>query len=186
MNDVDDMLAVSRGDSEAFERIVNRHSEGLINHIRYGCGVRRIQDAEDVAQETFIRLFGMSQRYSPQGSLTGLLRTIAKNVVIDLHRKSKRNPSLSEELDMIGVSPSSESDRAATIEASEVVGEIVSELPFYQQFAVEAMSEGYTIPQISEMFGCCESTTKSRLRLARSKVVDVIEDLFPDLELIQT
>jgi RNA polymerase sigma-70 factor (ECF subfamily) len=54
--------------------------------------LRREEDAEDVAQETFIRVFRALDRYDPARSFTAWMFTIAARLSIDVLRRRKQSP----------------------------------------------------------------------------------------------
>lgn len=82
------MLAVAQGDQAAFTEIVTRHLTPVVNFAwRY---VGRRSDAEDVAQEAFIRLWRHAPDWEDQGfSVRSWIYRIAYNLCIDELRKRK-------------------------------------------------------------------------------------------------
>lgn len=80
----------AKGDERAFAEILNRHQDAV-----YGFGLRLLrhpQDAEDAAQETFLRFFKAAGRYRAQASLKTYLLRIMKNLCIDFYRKKTPEP----------------------------------------------------------------------------------------------
>jgi RNA polymerase sigma-70 factor (ECF subfamily) len=89
------MLRYQRGDAEAFRSLAIRHRIGVMSFaFRY---VSDSQVAEDVFQDTFLRLIRQAKRYKPQAKFTTLLYTIARNLCIDHLRKMehRKHQSLS-------------------------------------------------------------------------------------------
>ena len=79
------MLRYQRGDAEAFRTLILRHRIGVTSFAyRY---VGDSQVAEDIFQETFLRLIQKVKRYKAQAKFTTLLYTIARNLCIDHLRK---------------------------------------------------------------------------------------------------
>lgn len=75
------------GNGEAFARIVEKHSGRLINFLfRY---TRDRAAAEDLAQETFLRLYRSAPGLKPNASLSTVLYRIAYNLAVDLSRRKK-------------------------------------------------------------------------------------------------
>ncbi len=75
----------ARGDENAFAEIMNRHQDAV-----YGFGLRMLslpQEAEDAAQETFLRFYKAAGRYRATASLRTYLIKIMKNLCIDFYRK---------------------------------------------------------------------------------------------------
>ena len=82
------MVAVARGDKDAFTEIVSRHLNAVIHFaVRY---VGHRAEAEDVAQEAFIRIWKHAAKWEPQGfSFRSWLYKITYNLCIDELRKRK-------------------------------------------------------------------------------------------------
>ena len=76
-SDDDLMLRAAAGHDDAFERLVERHMPQLL---RYCC--KQVCDArlgEEIAQETWLKLWAYRTRYQPQGKFRVLLYTTARN-----------------------------------------------------------------------------------------------------------
>ncbi|MFZ4394695.1 MAG: RNA polymerase sigma factor [Kiritimatiellia bacterium] len=90
----DDRILMQRacqGDREAFTELVRRHQRPLMNFFRR-CGVQT--DAEDLVQQTFIRLYRYRDRYQPSAKLTTFLYLLARQVWIDELRRRQRTERL--------------------------------------------------------------------------------------------
>jgi RNA polymerase sigma-70 factor (ECF subfamily) len=81
------MQRACQGDREAFAGLVRRHQRLLLNFFRR-CGVQT--DAEDLVQQTFIRLYRYRDRYTPRAKLTTFLYLLARQVWIDELRRRQR------------------------------------------------------------------------------------------------
>ncbi len=87
MHDEDDelMLRLQGGDEVAFEELVHRHQSPLI-----GFFFRHLRDwqlAEDLTQETLLRLHSNSWDYLPRGTFKAWMYRIARNLLIDTTRR---------------------------------------------------------------------------------------------------
>ncbi|GAB5499566.1 MAG: RNA polymerase sigma factor [Pseudohongiellaceae bacterium] len=83
------MDAVCRGDRKAYQSLVHRHSKA-ISHYAYRL-LGSEADAEDVTQETFLRLWINACKWQPdKARLTTWLHRIAHNLCVDLQRKQGR------------------------------------------------------------------------------------------------
>ncbi|MEI8242360.1 MAG: RNA polymerase sigma factor [bacterium] len=85
------MQRACQGDREAFAELVRRHQRPLLNFFRR-CGV--YTDAEDLVQQTFIRLYRYRDRYTPRAKLTTFLYLLARQVWIDELRRRQRTERL--------------------------------------------------------------------------------------------
>jgi RNA polymerase sigma-70 factor (ECF subfamily) len=83
------MDAVCRGDRKAYQSLVHRHSKA-ISHYAYRL-LGSEADAEDVTQETFLRLWINAGKWRPdKARLTTWLHRIAHNLCVDFQRKQGR------------------------------------------------------------------------------------------------
>ena len=94
--DLELMLAVRDGDEAAFRALVERHQLPLVNFFaRLGSG----DAAEDLAQQTFLRLYKYRTRYEPRARFTTFLYMMARQIRIDSLRKLQRVKRLKEEFE---------------------------------------------------------------------------------------
>jgi RNA polymerase sigma-70 factor (ECF subfamily) len=86
--DVRLMRLVSRGDTSAFENLIERH-QALVA----GTAARMLgsnSDVEDIAQQVFIRVWKSARRYVPRAKFTTWLLKITRNLVFNELRRAKR------------------------------------------------------------------------------------------------
>jgi RNA polymerase sigma-70 factor (ECF subfamily) len=84
------MLAFQKGDTHAFETLLTRHEKGV-----YRFAMRMLGDsmqAEEVAQESFLRVIQSAARYKAKAGFRNYLYRIARNLCIDLLRRRPREP----------------------------------------------------------------------------------------------
>ena len=94
-SDRDLMTQARAGDQAAFALLIRRHQDPLLNFFRR-MGVSN--DAEDLVQETFLRLFKYRKKYEPRAKFTTFLYRLAGQVRVDWWRKAERQRRLSEKL----------------------------------------------------------------------------------------
>jgi RNA polymerase sigma-70 factor (ECF subfamily) len=90
--DVRLMLRVRADEAGAFEELVERFQHrliGVMNHI-----VGHAQEAEDLAQEVFLRVYRARKTYHPRCKFTTWLFTIANNLALNCLRSRQRKPVL--------------------------------------------------------------------------------------------
>ena len=85
------MQRACQGDREAFATLVRHYQRPLLNFFRR-CGVQT--DAEDLVQQTFLRLYRYRDRYTPRAKLTTFLYLLARQVWIDEIRRRQRTERL--------------------------------------------------------------------------------------------
>lgn len=89
------LLQVGRGDREAFARLY-----GLTRGAVYALALSLLRDAheaQDVAQDAFVRVWESAPSYRPQGSPMAWLLTVARNLALSRLRQSGRQTALDEE-----------------------------------------------------------------------------------------
>ena len=77
------------GDNDGFVEIVKDYKDGLMLYINGY--VKNIYTAEELMQDTFVRLVEKRPRFSPKYSFKTWLYTIGRNLAIDYLRKSSRH-----------------------------------------------------------------------------------------------
>jgi RNA polymerase sigma-70 factor, ECF subfamily len=87
------MARLVAGDGAALNHLLERHATRLFHYL-----IRLTQNesvAEELAHETFVRVFRHAHRYKPAQRFSTWLYTIATNLVRDRHRRHVRHPHLS-------------------------------------------------------------------------------------------
>ena len=100
--DVRLMLQVRNNDPQAFAELVNRYQARLIAVLQHMLG--QAQEAEDLAQEVFLRVYKTREQYTPTAKFSTWLFRIANNLALNALRDRKRRPIVNK-----GVPSSSES-----------------------------------------------------------------------------
>jgi len=170
VNDAELMSRVSCGDREAFAQLVDRHKNGLVNYLTR---LTRSRDrAEELAQESFLRLYQHSARYQEQGQLVPFLFRIATNLLRSEERRARRWRLLSLKFSSNGRDPRpSPQGRLLKEEATEHVVRALAELPLkYRSPLVLREMEGWSYQDIAATLGCGEGTVKSRIHRGRTRL----------------
>src|SRR5437764_14968205 len=87
--DVRLMRLVGRGDTSAFENLVERHQSLVTGTVARMLGSN--SDVEDIAQQVFIRVWKSARRYVPRAKFTTWLLKITRNLVFNELRRAKRH-----------------------------------------------------------------------------------------------
>jgi RNA polymerase sigma factor (sigma-70 family) len=87
--DVRLMALVGRGDTAAFEDLIERHQSLVAGTIARMLGSN--SDVEDIAQQVFIRVWKSAGRYVARAKFTTWLLKITRNLVFNELRRSKRH-----------------------------------------------------------------------------------------------
>lgn len=92
--DVELMLQVrDTNDSEIFRELIERHQNAVIGTIAKMLG--NANEAEDIAQQVFLRLWKSRSRYKPSAKFTTFLYTITRNLVFNESRRRSRRKETS-------------------------------------------------------------------------------------------
>ena len=179
------MLRYQQGDRAAFATLVRRHQAPLYNFaIRQ---LRLPQVAEDVVQETFVRVVQNADSFKEEARFTTWAYTIARNLCIDHLRKRalRKHPSLDEARGEDGEGPTlgeqtadprASVEREATgSELKERIARAVAKLPDEQR-EVFLMREVANLPfkEIAEITNVPENTVKSRMRYALERLQEAL------------
>jgi len=84
----DELQRFHAGEPAIFRQLHQQYTTELIDSIR--SLTETPEDAQDVAQEAWLRVFKQRQRFTGAGSLRGWIHTIARSAAIDYYRSSKR------------------------------------------------------------------------------------------------
>jgi RNA polymerase sigma-70 factor (ECF subfamily) len=169
MPEATDSQLVSRllaGDLVAFEVIVDRHRAALVAAAAARLG--SLDDAEDVAQETFVRAYFRLRELRDPDALLPWLRRIADRLALMRVRGRREEVVAPARLSGIAAPPSDgQADELGLPTA-------LAELPVGMQQAVSlTYLAGYTCAEAAVLLGVKEGTVKSRLSRARAKLKEV-------------
>jgi RNA polymerase sigma-70 factor (ECF subfamily) len=160
-SDADLVARTGRGDMAALSMLVTKHRDRVV-----ALSYRLLGDwhkAEDVAQETFLRLRKAAHNYQPQAKFTTWLYRIAYNLSVDHQRKDANSPVPVETVASGGEDESA--DRLAQKdELARLVRDAIRNLPERQQRVVILHRyEGLSHGEISEITGWSKSAIESLL-----------------------
>ena len=85
------MLRVKRGDMSAFEELVEKYKQPVINVIYHT--LRDATEAEDLAQNVFLQVWKSAHRYEVTAKFSTWLFTIARNLCLNEIRRRSRHPA---------------------------------------------------------------------------------------------
>ncbi|MEM7145095.1 MAG: sigma-70 family RNA polymerase sigma factor [Verrucomicrobiota bacterium] len=135
------MLRTKEGDIEAFQLLVEKHQSAVIGTVAKMMG--SANDAEDLAQQVFVRVWKSAHRYEPKAKFTTWLFTITRNLVFNESRKRYRKSEVSMEAheETYHVSTPDEDtirpdDATLQQELVEAVDAAIQKLPEKQRMAV--------------------------------------------------
>ena len=170
------MAEVARGDTVAFERLVERHQALVIGTVGRMLGSN--SDVEDVAQQVFVRVWKSAPRYRPTAKFTTWLLTITRNLVFNEVRRRKRHPA-----DTLDVHEGEEAlaltdparhvpdEELLQAELQSAIESAIGRLPEKQRMAVVLRRyEGKSYEEIGEVLDLTVAAVKSLLFRARTEL----------------
>ncbi len=170
------MTAVSKGNLDAFETLVQRHQNRIY---RMACQMLHSEeDAWDVSQEIFIKIFNARLSYVENAKFTTWLYRIANNAIIDKIRQyQRRNKVVAMEETL--VEPRSEEksshQRLALEEVKGQMSEALLNLTERQRgMVILKYYEGCSVNEIAEVFECAAGTVKATLFQAVQRLRDTL------------
>lgn len=135
---------------------------------------KSMDDAEDVLQESFVKVFINLKQYKDEGPLGAWIRKIVVNTALNYLKRSRKYQS-----DLVfhdeGMHPVTDDDPEVKLSAKELAS-LIRQLPTGYQtiFNLHAV-EGYTHVEIGQMLGIRDATSRSQYLRARSLLIDWIE-----------
>jgi len=179
--DVSLMLSFQKGNDLAFQELVERNHTRVIGLVyRF---INDASDAEDLAQEVFLRIYRARATYKPTAKFSTWMFRITANVSLNaLRARANRRDDVSVDQVADGAdSPRSVPDpsgdlpdhRMHKLELQEKVRDAVSALPEKQQMAVILNKyEGMNYADVARTIGCSTMAVKSLLARARDNLKD--------------
>lgn len=175
------------GEKRAFDELVERYQTRLLNFVYRTTGDR--ERAEDLVQETFIRIYRHLHRFDQSKKFSTWAYTIASNLAKNELRNRSRNPLVlfqtikkNWEADQRPLEWEDNTYRPDDLfrkrHLRQMVRSAVEELPEHHRevFMLREM-EGKTYEEIAEITGCNLGTVKSRLNRARNNFAQIIAPL---------
>lgn len=171
------MLRVKQGDLRAFEELVEKYKQPVMNLV-----YRTLPDAveaEDLAQHVFLQVYKSAHRYEVSAKFSTWLFTIARNLCLNEIRRRSRHPAdsldetapdsaehpLRQVEDTRAFSPP---DLLLQSELETKIERALAELPEKQRTAILlCRAEELSYDEIAAVLGCSVSATKSLIHRGR-------------------
>lgn len=174
MEDHELMRRVANGDLDAFSDIVSRYQQTAIE-----IAVRFTADpveAQDIAQDTFLKILTAAPRYKPSGSFRSYLITVLSRLCLDRHRR--KSPVYTENIPDISdpaLDPRSLRERSVR---NQRIAAALARLPENQRLVVILRyyeSMGYA--GIAQSLGTTEKSVEHLLARGRRRLAQLLGDL---------
>lgn len=172
------------GDEKAFNELVRLFEKRIYAHAYQMVGNHT--EADEVLQETFVRLVKNISRLKSDSNFASFVFKIATNYCIDIIRKRQRkyvnvddqefeeSGRFQLELSRSILTPEDEQENKQLLE---LINAAIAELPPKQRATIVLHDvDGYSKEEIAQMMDCPQATVRSNLHIARSKVKQRLKD----------
>jgi RNA polymerase sigma-70 factor (ECF subfamily) len=167
--DADLMLRVKQGDFAAFEELVNKYKQPVMNLV-----YRTLPDAteaEDLAQHVFLQVFKSAHRYEVSAKFTTWLFTIARNLCLNEIRRRSRHPadSLDETYADNDEQPIRQVEDARIFSPPETLlqGELEEKIEEQRTAILMCRGDELSYEDMAKVLECSVSATKSLIHRGR-------------------
>lgn len=178
------------GDNSGFHALMSKY-ERLVYRVIWKV-VRHDEDARDLLQETFLRLWRNTEKLREDVELSPWLLRCATNLAIDHLRKHKPGRVVSmvvksDDGDEVTMEPADKADdprvAARRKEIEERVREAIEELPKRQRMAMHLRGlQDLSLKEIAKILACEERTVGTTLFAARKKLIQRLKPLLEELQ----
>lgn len=184
------MARLAEGHDAALNDLMERHAGKLFNYL-----VRSLQseeEAEDLAQETFVRVYQNRANFDTRQKFSTWLYAIASNLVRDRYRWRTRHPQVSldaqneatgtEFVDRLIGGDGSPAESLESTERAEAVRRAVAALPVeLRQPLILAEWEGKQQAEIGVILGCSAKAVETRIYRARKHLRTALQPLLQEV-----
>jgi RNA polymerase sigma-70 factor (ECF subfamily) len=188
-SDYEIVLRAQAGSEAAYRELLGRYQRPVFSLI-YRM-VRDREQAEDLAQETFVRVFNHIGRYDPQFKFSSWIFKIATNLTIDAMRKKdvptvsidgSRYAQTSDEIEATTITVASDDENPEELLlARELGGEIERAIarlrPEYRSAILLRHVEGHAYEEIAEIMALPLGTVKTYIHRARNELRGMLQHL---------
>lgn len=185
--DGSDMQRLANGNDAALNSLMKRHSERLFHYLIRQ--LRNEEDAADIAQEAFVRVYQHRAKFDPRQRFSTWLYTIATNLARDRLKWRSRHPQVSldqtvgeSESAMADVLPDTKplpDDMLEATEREQAVRDAIAALPEDLRTAlILAEYESMTHAEIANVLRCSAKAIESRIYRAKLRLHEQLENDF--------
>jgi RNA polymerase sigma-70 factor, ECF subfamily len=185
-----DVARLRGGDLDALAELLARYQNRLYRYLLRL--VREPAEAEDLFQQTWLRVVQKIRAFDPSRNFDAWLFTLARNLAID-HLRRIRPQSLDEpvsgeppaecRIERLVSTESLPFDRALAAERRSRVAEAMERLPaIYREVLALRFEEEMKVEEIAQVIGAPLSTVKTRLRRSLEQLRNGLETLYPGVD----
>ena len=163
------------GDREAFNLLMIRHRQSLTNFIMYY--VRKIEIAEDIAQDSFLYIIINKKDYDFKFSFKTYLYTIAKSRALNYLKREKKQISLNDiDVDNFVSELNVEDEVINNVNRKQILSTIKKLKKDYQIIIFLYYFQNFKYKEISEILNISMSKTKMSLNRAKKNIKKILKE----------
>ena len=167
------LRAFREGKREAFTELYLRYRQRVYAYCLRMLG--NAQEAEDLFQEVFIRVWQRAYQFTEEKSISGWIFTIAHNLCLNRIRDRKEHDSIDNYISLSSSNPEMGEDWAARIQAA-----LEQVPPENREPFVLFEYQGLSYQEISEVMKLTIAAVKSRIYRAREELRKILEPYYRD------
>ena len=165
-NDAEVVRQIQSGDDAAFDELMRRYTHPVVSFVFRLLG--NADDADDVAQEVFVRVYRNLDTYRPETKFSTWLFAMARNAAIDRLRWRARHPTEAIDPESPLAAPTGTAEEVDAHELGQLIAAAVAELPEDQRTAlVLSEYQGMSCAEAAAVMRCSEKSVESRLYRAK-------------------
>ena len=163
------VVAAQSGDTAAFGSLVELHQQRVFRTARSILG--NDADAEDAAQDAFLRAFRHIASFDSERNLSAWLYKLTVNACRDvIRRKHRHQPAETDTQDFVSPEPGP-FETAVLQEQRELTRRAIARLPYKERAAITLRDlEGLTTAEVAAALGTTEATVRSQVSAGRAKL----------------
>jgi RNA polymerase sigma-70 factor (ECF subfamily) len=177
----EELLAGARtGDEEAFRELVRRLEPRVAATVIGMVGPG--PDAEDIGQETFVRLYRALPKFRGESALASYVIRIAINLCKDERHRRKRRAQIFSDADADQISEVADPNQGEGARAErDLIRRAVQKLrPEYREVIVLRLMDGFSTRETAEILNAPEGTVTSRLARAQVQLRETLEPMLKE------
>lgn len=167
------MARIRAGEEAALQLLVERYWSPLLLHVSRSLPA---DDAVDVAQEVFVRVWNSRQHWSPAGEPRAFLYQVARNLTVDrlrhLQLRRRTEPVLRSELDEEVISPMQQAADRELLQALEAAVQVLP--PRRREAFVLVRMQGLSLDKTAEAMRLSRQTVANHVSLALSDLAKAL------------
>ncbi len=171
------MIAVAAGDETALAQLIRKWQGPLINFFYRSIG--SVEQAEDLAQMVFVRLYRAAHSYQPVARFSTYLFHIARRLLINEFRRRQRKPlDIMDPADLHGTDNSTGRDQLRMFELEEAFQQAIARLSEDQRSAILLLKQQeLSYEEIAAIMQQSVAAVKTHIFRGRQKLKEILREV---------